>query len=434
MRSSRRRIGTAAAVFSCLCALLLCVAVLPADAAPFQRQITSDHFRITYMAGVGPDAVSAQYAKLVQESLETAYEILVQDYGFSIFPGRIDVHILAPESGEMGAEYLDVSTGTPRPVIEVATEGAFEEIWSSMFVDTPVDDLVRSTAAHELFHVIQDYASLHGEGDISEMLFVEAHATAIQEAVVPAANDYLEPALDFLLAPDSMAFLQRTYEAGLFWIFVIERLGTVQFYRDLMAASASYEGMYAIEHALVPYGLTFDDLWAEFAVTLATERLADREALHRLALSLEESIEWETGQTLRDGVSLPTPVHVAAWKGTGLAIDHVNSLGWGSWYGTFDEDPIDSPLRVAHAYGIDVIEIIPATDASMTIAFSGDHETRFLVFACAEKSGTWTIAPIAQDAPWTISSPDAFDRIRLAVTRTEPGTGAYSIHLSPATP
>ena len=84
---------------------------------------------------------------------------------------------------------------------------------------------------------------------MSEQAFIEPHATAIQEAVVPTANDYLEPALDFLLAPDSMAFFQRTYDAGVFWVYTLDRFG-IQFLVDLMASSAQYDGRYAIDHAL----------------------------------------------------------------------------------------------------------------------------------------------------------------------------------------
>ena len=413
---------------------LLLAAPLAVSAAPFQRQLASDHFRITYTSGVGPDAVSATYARLVRDSLESAYEFLVSEHGFEIFPGRIDIQIISLECGAMGTEYLDESTGTPRPVIEIATEMVMEEAVYSLWTDITLEDLVRSTAAHELFHVIQDFATLQGENDISEGIFVEAHATAIQEIVVPAANDYLDPALDFFLAPDSMAFFQRSYEAGVFWFFAFERFGWAKFVRDLMTASAAYEGLYALKRVLTGYGTTLTGLWGEFALALATGKLPDQHALQDLRTVLEDTIEWETGQPIDGPIDLPTPVHVTQWRGAPLVIDQVNAEGWGSWYGTYPEDEAGSPLRVAHAYGIDVIDIVPASSAPAAIRIHGDEETAFQVFAAFEQSGAWTTKPLAMDTPWTLSSPESFDRIRLIITRSEAGTGTYSITVSPETP
>ena len=418
-------------------AMALCLALvlaLPGVAAPFQRQLTSDHFRITYTSGVGPDAVSATYARLVRDSLEAAYAALVVDRGFEIFAGRIDTYIANLECGAMGTEYLDESGSTPRPIIEIATEAVMEEALYTLWSEITLEDLVRSTAAHELFHVIQDYATIEGENDISEAIFVEPHATAIQEVIVPSANDYLDPALDFLLAPDSMAFFQRSYEAGIFWVFAFQRLEPTHLLRDLMAATAIYEGLYALDHTLVEHGTSLPALWGEFATAFATGRLPDQHAIHEITTVVEETIRWETGQTLTEPLSFPTPVHVAEWTGAGLIIDQVNAQGWGSWYGTYREDPVSSPLRVAHAYGIDVIDIQPTSDDSVAISFAGDEETAFQVFVACEQMGVWTTKPLTRDTAWTLSSPGSFDRIRVIVTRDEPGTGMYSITLSPATP
>ena len=420
----------------CLAMVLFLVLsfALQGVAAPFQRQLTSDHFRITYTSGVGADAVSATYARLVRDSLEAAYAALVVERGFEIFPGRIDTYIANLECGAMGTEYLDESGNTPRPVIEIATQAVMEKALYTLWSEITLEDLVRSTAAHELFHVIQDYATIEGENDISEAVFVEAHATAIQEIVVPSADDYLDPALDFFLAPDSMAFFQRTYEAGVFWVFAFERLEPTQLLRDLMAASAIYEGLYALDDALRAHGTSLPALWGEFATGFATGRLPDQQAIHEITDVVEETIRWETGQTLAQPLFFPIPVHIAEWSGAGLVIDRVNSEGWGSWYGSYREDPLDSPLRVAHAYGIDAIDILPTSDHAVTISFTGDEETAFQVFVACEQTGVWTTKSLARDTAWTLSSPGSFDRIRVIVTRSEPGTGTYSITLSPATP
>ncbi|MCK5247310.1 hypothetical protein KAR02_10440, partial [Candidatus Bipolaricaulota bacterium] len=185
-----------------------------------QAQRTSAHFEIFHEEGFG---ISEDYVHLVEQSLEFAYDFFVTE-GFAIFPERIRVDILDSHSGELGAEYLEMDEdGNWMPFIEIASKDIMDDYLSYSYVDVSLEDLVASTCAHELFHVIQDYHSIHNIGDISEQAFVEAHATAIQEAAVPMANDYLEPALDFLLAPDSMAFFQRSYDAGIFWVYVMYR-------------------------------------------------------------------------------------------------------------------------------------------------------------------------------------------------------------------
>ena len=413
-------------------ALILLFAISAVGASQFHRQLTSDHFRITYASGAGADAVSADYARLVQESLETAYNILIIQRGLPIFPGRINVDILASLCCEMGAEYLDYATGEPRPVIEIATQASMEESLGEMFVELTLEDLVLSTAAHELFHVIQDYASLHGLGDISEQAFVEAHATAIQELVAPRANDYLDPGLDFLLAPDSMAFFQRSYDAAIFWVFVMNRFGGPEPIIEVMEASAVYEDLYAVDRAIKDRGSSFADLWAEFAVAFATQALPDRDAIAALARFVEEEVEWTLGVSLESTVTLPTPVYVGEWRGNDLTVDRVNTEAWGSFFGSFDEDPLDAPLRVAHAYGIDVIEIRPVADAPLSIVFSGNEETDFQVIAAVDRGGAWTTTSVSPDLSWIPPSPAEFDRIRIVITRGETGTGTYSLHLDAA--
>ena len=258
-----------------LCAILIVLGSCLVGLAALQQR-TSEHFAIFYDDGWGD--VSESYSLLVEDSLEFAYDFFLAE-GFAIFPGLIRVDILETYVGELGAEYLELDEeGNWTPVIEIATENIMNDYLSYTYIDTSLEDLVASTCAHELFHVIQDFHSLHSIGDISEQSFVEAQATAIQEAVFPTANDYLDPALDFLLAPDSMAFFQRSYDAGVFWVYMLDRFD-VQIFLHLMISSALYEGRHAIDHALEPMGLSFFDVWTDFAVALATGTLPDSDVI-----------------------------------------------------------------------------------------------------------------------------------------------------------
>ncbi|MCK4355898.1 hypothetical protein KAW44_02310 [Candidatus Bipolaricaulota bacterium] len=129
----------------------------------------------------------------------------------------------------MGAEYFDTtSRGDPLPVIEIVTEEIMQGVLYDLVIPCTLRDMVRSTATHELFHVIQDSLALDGKNDMSDLIFVEATATWAQEAIVPEANDYLDPALDFLLGPDSIAFFHRTYDVGIFWVFVSSCHGGIE--------------------------------------------------------------------------------------------------------------------------------------------------------------------------------------------------------------
>jgi hypothetical protein len=146
--------------------------------ADHSRQLASEHFLIHYTVGTGEDAVTTEYANLVRDALEEAYVGLIDRAGFSIIDTRIRVDILGGQHGEMGAEYFDTtSSGDPLPVIEIATEEIMGGVLYDLVIPCTLRDMVRSTATHELFHVIQDSLALDGKNDMSDLIFVEATAT-----------------------------------------------------------------------------------------------------------------------------------------------------------------------------------------------------------------------------------------------------------------
>jgi hypothetical protein len=181
------------------------------ESSASQVRVESKHFVITYDSGTSFD-----YVRLVQRGLEAAYDLFVVRSGFATFPTAALVILLNEETGSMGAEYLDSDdAGNSLPVIEIASEVSMQAA-ADASTGLSLTQAVLSTTAHEFFHVLQDYASLNGVGDISEPAFVEPLATAIQEIAAPNANDYIDAAADFLLAPDAMSFFDRGYDGGLF--------------------------------------------------------------------------------------------------------------------------------------------------------------------------------------------------------------------------
>ena len=393
----------------------------PGQAALKER--TSEHFVIFYTDGFG--GTSESYSRLIEESLESAYDFFLAE-GFTIFPNLIRVDILDTCTGELGAEYLDRDeSGSWVPVIEIAVESIMVDYLAYSYLDASLEDLVASTCAHELFHVIQDYHSLHASGDISEQSFVEAHATAIQEVVVPTANDYLDPALDFLLAPDSIAFFQRSYDAGIFWVYVLDRFG-LQPILDLMKSSALYDGRHAIDHAFAPLEVSFFDIWTDFAMSLATGSLPDFDVIATLVPQAEGPGWWTK---TRDPAAIPPVVFRETWTGRPIDIKTVNATNESEYVPLYKDDAVGTALRVAHSYGIDVLEIVLDDTIPMTIRFDGDSETQFRTVIATETSAGWSSSVF--ETSITLRPDATATRLRIVITRSEPGTGEYTITIQP---
>jgi hypothetical protein len=410
-------------------AFALCVALVPSLPSEVDeaRELASDHFVLLYSVGSGVDATTAEYAALVMDALEAAYQVLVVRDGFPVPEEPIEVHLVAKEGSELGSEYTTTDAeGHPRPVIEIALESAMDEAAGEAIVPISFEDEVKSTAAHELFHVIQDTLTFQGQNDMSDLAFVESLATWAQEEAAPEADDYLEAALDFLVAPDSLGFFHRTYGAAIFWVFVASRHGGAEAIRTVMQATSGFDGRYAIEAAFQGRGLSFLDLWEAFSVALATETIPDAGKIRALFPLPDPQAK---SQHVRRWVELPPPVCHGTWNGGEAAIERVTVAGETPYAPKFEQDPVGSPLRVAHAYGIDVLHLIAGVGERLEITFSGDPGTEFRVNVAARKGTevvTWRLAP---GTPLLVDQPNAFDEIRLVVTRGEAGTGTYHLTL-----
>ncbi len=410
----------------------LLIIVLLAAVGGFAAQggLGSDHFIISYETS-GADAVDVDYAATVRDALEGAYSVLTDTYGFSLPYQQIEVRISSDGGGELGSEYMDTTDPTnPVPIVTIAPEAEMRDAIGWMHVHTTIDSLVRSTAAHELFHVVQDTLALAGKNDMSDQPFVEPLAVWAQELVYPDVNDYLEDGLDLLLAPDSIDFFYRTYDAGIFWVFLSSRHGGADAIKRVMAESAIYDGRYAIDAAFRDQGLTFDDLWEEFAVAAAMDDLPDRDVISGLFHSeagKERAKRHESSSLWRN--ELPVSTYEGVWNGEDLLIDRSNVESVPPYELLYADDPAGKPLRVAHAYGIDYLRLRATTQKTMVISFAGDEETVFrsnIVLAIGE---TYTVHSLAEGKPVIVESPDQYSEICIVVTRGAAGTGTYSVKI-----
>jgi hypothetical protein len=386
-------------------------------------RVESKHFVITYDSGTSFD-----YVRLVQRGLEAAYDLFVVRAAFATFPTAALVIVLDEETGSMGAEYLDSDdAGNPVPVIEIASEASMQAAADTTSTGLSLTQAVSSTTAHEFFHVLQDYASLNGVGDISEPAFVEPLATAIQEIAAPNANDYIDAAADFLLAPDAMSFFDRGYDGGLFWVFVLDPYGGLDAVRRVMKASATYDGSQAIDHAFAAEGFTFLDLWAKFAIALGTNTLPDAGVLAKLLASWRSELDLP-------GLYLPPAVAVAEWTGAPVMIDRVTETSpAAALLGASDSAQgaqlLGAELRVAYPYGIDVVSIRPRSTASLAIAVTASAATDFRIAVTGRRDGAWDLLSLSgRDV--LVRNPQRYEELRIILTRGETGTGSYTIRLA----
>jgi len=425
-RHSLKRWGRGASTLVALVVLL--TAAAGGDSHASHVRAESKHFVITYEAGT-----SFNYVQLVQRGLDAAYDLFVVRSGFATFPTAALVIILDEETGSMGAEYLDADgAGNPFPVIEIASEASMQAAADTTSTGLSLTQAVLSTTAHEFFHVLQDYASLNGVGDASEAAFIEPLATAVQEIAAPNANDYIDAAADFLLAPDAVSFFDRGYDGGLFWVFVLDRYGGLDAVRRVMKASATYDGSQAIDHAFAAEGFTFLDLWAKFAIALVTNTLPDAGVIAKLLASWRSELDLPS-------LCLPPALTVADWTGAPAVLDRVTETSpAAALLGTSDsaigaqllgtQFP-GAQLRVAYPYGIDVVSIRPRSASPLAISVTASAATDFRVAVAGRRGAVWELlSPSGRNV--LVHNPQGYEEIRIILTRGETGTGSYTVHLA----
>lgn len=391
------------------------------------HQLASEHFVIVYTTS-GPNAVSASYVTTVRDAFEEAYHALSDTYGFPMPQGQIEVDVSSGDGGELGSEYMDTTDpSSPSPMISIATYEEMEDSAAAMYVSLTVNALVQSTAAHELFHVVQDSLALRSASDMSDQPFVEALAVWAQEQVFPDVNDYLEDGLDFLLAPDSIDFFYRTYDAGMFWVYLASHHGGAEAIKRVLKESYTYDGRCAIDAAFSDQGFSFDDLWEEFAVAAAVGGLPDSEVIAGLFHSQSGKEKAKKHEPVAAHSQLPVSTYEGVWNGGELVIDRSNERNVPPYELRYADDAVGTPLRVAHAYGIDYLRLRASTRTTMMISFTGDDGTAFRADVALTKGGIYTVHKLSEGKPVIVESPDQYDEICIVITRGEAGTGAYSV-------
>jgi len=159
---------------------------------------------------------------------------------------------------------------------------------------------------------------------------------------------------------------------------------------------------------------------------MAMESLPDAITLSSLVPMAEDSGWWTTNQ---DPAPIPPPVVRQTWTGAPLDLRQVNAGNESEYIPPFEDEAIGSDLRVAHAYGIDILEIEIADETPLIITVQGDLETQFRTAIVSEENASWTHTLFSQSI--TVRPTVSTTRIRIVITRSEPGTGEYEIALRP---
>lgn len=312
-------------------------------------------------------------------------------------------------------------------MIEIAPEASMRAAADATSTGLSLTEAVLSTTAHEFFHVLQDYASLTGAGDVSEPTFIEPLATAVQEIAAPNANDYVDAAADLLLAPAAISFFDRGYDGGLFWVFVLDRYEGLDAIRRVMKATATYDGSQAIDHAFAAEGFTFLDLWAKFAIALATNTLPDRGVIAKLLAS------WRSELDVPD-LQLPPSLAVTDWTGAPAIMDRVTEVSpadalLGTSGSAIGAQLPGAQLRAAYPYGIDIVSIPPRSAAPLAIAVTAPAATDFRIVVTGRRGGAWDLLSLSgRDV--LVRNPHCHEEIRVILTRGETGDGSYAVQLA----
>ncbi|MBN2103041.1 hypothetical protein JW835_03270, partial [bacterium] len=150
----------------------------------------------------------------------------------------------------------------------VVLDNDFQGLYSSGL------DGLRVTCAHEFFHMIQVGYQFRD----SDIFFMEASATWVEDLVCDDVNDYLQY-LDSIFNYDNTTFTSRTnlheYGMSLWFHFLSDKYST-DIVKDIWEQVVTYPALHACHMALIPFATTLSDEIAEFyAWNLKTGSHAD---------------------------------------------------------------------------------------------------------------------------------------------------------------
>jgi hypothetical protein len=179
----------------------------------------SDRFKIHYCIE-GSNAVDVptnisdipHYILDIENYIEQSILIIVDNYGFKNIPqdgviggdNRLDIYVMNLSNGILGYAAFDSGPKTD-PYLVLENDMHLFEFFDpdDLFTGTPKDNTLKTTTAHELFHIIQfqylnsDWYDENNSSNFLNVIFekskwwFEATAVWMQDKVYPQINDYV---------------------------------------------------------------------------------------------------------------------------------------------------------------------------------------------------------------------------------------------------
>ena len=236
----------------------------------------SDHFALAYTTNAGPDQATLNYVTSAAAYLEQALAFITQTQQYRL-PANIEYRERLPVSfaylGDRIAGVAGVADSN-RSYIIIGTAIATQ-------TNHPLDMLLSTTCAHELFHTVQ-FRYQGGQA----LWWTEGTAVWMENRVFPAAQTYtrIENRVPAFFAQPNRPFQRRTYDACALPAYLAEQKddGLI---RAIWERCQKTTALRAVQRARLKQGWGWRKMWADFGAHCYTKQFRAFDAAPGVALA-----------------------------------------------------------------------------------------------------------------------------------------------------
>lgn len=236
-----------------------------AAASTAPKLLTTPHFLIDYTAS------NLSYAQKVQAALETSWSSEIDAHGFNApdapFNNQLDVIIVSePALCVFGFPTCGVYGVAMPKILSVAGGGDGDPL--IRIRTNMTDGLVQVTSAHEFFHLVQ-YEMAGFLNVIGEAWYREGMASAMEDVVFPAVNDYVGYVNSFFNNYTDHSLTQIDYPAAIFFKFLMQKYDAGQtdiLKLTLVSTAIQGSALTGVYQTLNTYGVDRDEAMHDFAL------------------------------------------------------------------------------------------------------------------------------------------------------------------------
>ncbi len=376
----------------------------------FQYALLSPHFAVIYNT-TGRFATTQQFARNVSMMAEAAYQKLVVQDGFTP-PARnpMPIYLDLARGGFTDFLLCSICTPTPSDLQNLQIEFTYKS-------PCPQDCGMPASfwgVAHEFFHTIQ-FTQFGGRLPFGRWL-AEGSANWAGYEVVGNESRWDPWVISAWMGQNGSSeqtLDDRRYDNAFFLYFLSDHYGgTGIIMRILATANRNITAGDSVVQALkgLGYNKTLGGIMNEFAATMLTGNFSDRSG---------------AAAVLR---KLPPIGGSLNWTGTNRTLSTFTKEANGF--------PIGSTLQVASVGGTEYLQIKPTSGMALTIDLKAQNLSCFSSRVIARGPGVSTTFIVPPSGHVLLQSPDKYEDIFVAVTRSGCSEGIFSVSLSyePASP